>query len=255
MNRRAFLCHLTTLAAGHLLGLPALARALDLAAPAAAPRLALIIDDIGFSCRRLERFLGLELPLTFAVLPRLAHSAQAGVMIAHAGHEVLLHQPMQPIHRQFDPGPGALYVGDGPEHIRHVLSANIDSLPQAIGANNHMGSLFTGSQPEIRRALEVIRDSGLFFIDSLTSHRSEAFQTARRLQLPSSRRNVFLDNRPQVPYIMGQLKRLTALARQNGLAIGVGHPHEQTAEAIGRFAPRWRQAGVELVHCSRIVNC
>lgn len=252
MNRRAFLRHLAVLAAGPMLGLWPLRPALG--ASPAPPRIALIVDDIGYSVRRLERFLRLELPLTFAVLPRLVHSGTCAAAAARAGHQLLLHQPMQPMRPRFDPGPGALYVGDAPERLDRVLRGNIDSLPQAVGVNNHMGSLFTGSQPEIRQALEVIRDQDLFFIDSLTSHRSQAYQTACGLGMPCSRRNVFLDNRVEVPCILAQLERLTAVARRGGTALAIGHPHPETAEAIGRFAPRWKRQGIRLVHASDLLE-
>jgi len=254
MNRRVFLRRMAALAAVQILGLHPLARVLAAANPVGgqAPAIALIIDDIGFSRQRLDLFLALDLPLTFAVLPRLPLSAQAAATVAGAGHQVLLHQPMQPVHRHLDPGPGALLVGDSPQRIRRVMEANLDGLPQAIGVNNHMGSLFTGRQPEIQMALEVVRDSGLFFIDSLTSYRSQAYQTACRLNMAASRRDVFIDNRPEVPYILNQLKRLTVEALQTGLAVGVGHPHPQTAEAIGLFRARYRHHGVAMVHSSRI---
>lgn len=253
MNRRAFLRHLAVLTGFHLLGFPPFVRAMGYAAGTSAPRVALIIDDMGYSRARLERFLALELPMTFAILPCLSHSAHCARRAAANGHEVLLHQPMEPIQSRFDPGPGALFVGDGPERIRRILEANLDDLPEAVGVNNHMGSRFTSRQPEIHRALEVIGERGLFFVDSLTSCRSQAFQTACSLRIPSTRRSVFLDNTPQVPAIMDQLHRLTVLARQNGTAIGIGHPHLETAEAIARFAPSWRAKGVVLVPSSRMV--
>lgn len=250
MNRRAFLRRLTLLAVGPLFGGGVLTEAL--AAPAGPPRIALVIDDFGFSRRRLETFLRLDLPLTFAVLPRLRFSVACAAAARREGHDVLLHQPMQPICGRFDPGPGALYVGDSPERLHRVLKTNIEAVPQAVGVNNHMGSLFTGSQPEIRQALEVVRDHDLFFIDSLTSHRSQAFQTARELGMSCARRNVFLDNRPTVSEILGQLERLTAVARRNGTALGLGHPHRSTAEALARFVPRWRRSGVRLVYASAL---
>ncbi len=247
---------MATLAVGQFLAMQPLARALEApgASGAKTPQVVLIIDDIGYSLQRLNLFLGLDMPLTFAVLPRLPVSAKAAAAAARAGHQVLLHQPMQPLHRRLDPGPGALFAGDSPQRIRHVLETNLDELSLAIGVNNHMGSLFTSRGSDIQMALEVIRDSGLFFIDSLTSSHSKAYQTARRLNIPASRRNVFLDNRPEVPYILNQLKQLTASARRTGLAVGVGHPHPQTAEAIGRFRSIWRQHGIVAVHSSQIFD-
>jgi polysaccharide deacetylase 2 family uncharacterized protein YibQ len=256
MNRRRFLHRLASLAGGPLLALCPMARALAAASPCCtvAPRVALIIDDIGFSLQRLGLFLDLDLALTFAVLPRLRFSAAAAAAAQRSGHQVLLHQPMQPLNQGLDPGPGALFVGDPPHRIRRIMASNLDGLPQALGVNNHMGSLFTAHRPEIQAALEVVRDNGLFFIDSLTSSRSRAYQTACRLNMPASQRNVFLDNRPEVPYILNQLQRLTTLACRTGLAVGLGHPHPQTAEAIGRFKTYWRQHGIEPIHGSQIFD-
>lgn len=100
---------------------------------------------------------------------------------------------MQPHDSRVDPGPGALYEGDNPSRISEVIQENISEVLLAVGVSNHMGSLFTGCQREINETLHVIKDNDLFFIDSRTSHNSKAFNTARRLDIPTDRRNVFLD--------------------------------------------------------------
>ena len=107
------------------------------------PRIALIIDDIGFSLGRARQFLDLNVPITYAVLPKVVHSQHLASEIHDCGHEIMLHQPMEPYDHEVDPGPGALYVGDKSEKIMRVMAENISAIPFATGVNNQMGSRFT----------------------------------------------------------------------------------------------------------------
>ena len=74
MDRRKFLCRFALYFAGSLLGLNSFSRALASDNPFWRPKIALIIDDIGFSRSRLENFIEIDIPITFAVLPRLIKS-------------------------------------------------------------------------------------------------------------------------------------------------------------------------------------
>jgi polysaccharide deacetylase 2 family uncharacterized protein YibQ len=212
--------------------------------------IALIIDDIGYSRSRLRLFLGLDVPMTFSVLPRLPLSRDLAKEIAETGRELMLHQPMEPINPAKNPGPGALYVGDRPERIADILGTNLAEMPRATGVNNHMGSRFTASSPEIVQALDVVKRNELFFIDSMTSSRSIAFETARRMNLSSGRRSVFLDNRREAAAVTHQMHRLETLAIRWGHAVGIGHPFGQTAEGIRRYLQQRKSAVVRLVMVS-----
>jgi polysaccharide deacetylase 2 family uncharacterized protein YibQ len=217
------------------------------------PRLALIIDDIGHSRPAARQFLELGVPITFSVLPRLAHSYDLAREVHRLGHEVMLHQPMEPHHPYVDPGPGALYVGDSPETIIRITNENISSLPSAVGVNNHMGSRFTECPHEISNTLRVVGESNLFYIDSLTTSLSKAYETARRLHLPAARRDIFLDNVQTESHILSQLRRLERRARNRGQAIGIGHPFPETARAIARFLRHVKDPCVALVHVSSVM--
>lgn len=258
LDRRTFLVRAAGAICGSFLGLnlPSRSYAFSGHDRRHRPRacLALIIDDIGYSLAHARRFLQLDLPLTFSILPRLAYSYDLALEIRAKGHEVMLHQPMEPYNPRIDPGPGALYVGYEPVKIWRIMAENISEFPFSIGVNNHMGSRFTASQPEIKEALRVVKRKGLFFIDSLTSSHSRAFETARRLHMPSAARNLFLDNRARECAIVHQLYRLTKQARRTGRAIGIGHPHPATARAIGRFKGILAESGVSLVPVSRVVT-
>lgn len=259
MDRRRFLSSSLSFLAGSLLGLNGLSRAFassviseDFHHPRY--RIALIIDDIGYSYSRARQFLDMGLPITFSILPRLNKGRELAIEIHTRGHEIMLHQPMEPYNRQIDPGPGALYVGDALQRITHVMEENISNIPYAVGVNNHMGSRFTEYREGVSRALGVVEDNGLFFIDSLTSGGSVAYEIARKRHMVSGCRNVFLDNRPDEAYILSQLHTLLGCARRFGHAIGIGHPFPETAGAIARFMSTQKDFKGTLVRASKVLG-
>ncbi len=258
MDRRHFLVKGAIFLLGGLFGIKGFSKAFacgkDLHRGARRPRIALIIDDIGFSPCRAKQFLGLDIPITYSILPRLHYSRSLASEIHHAGHEIMLHQPMEPFNPEVDPGPGALYVGDGAERIVGVMEENISEIPFATGVNNHMGSRFTACRKEMRRALEVIKGKDLFFVDSLTSSRSKAYETARSLHMVTACRNIFLDTRLNENDISMQLRRLRRRAFQFGEAIGIGHPFPETARAVGRFVKSLEKSNIILAHVSDLLS-
>ena len=218
------------------------------------PAIALIIDDIGESIFRAEQFLALEVPITFSVLPWLTHSGELARLITGCGHELMLHQPMEPHNSRLDPGPGALRVGFEKDTITRIMEENLSSIPGTVGVNNHMGSKFTECPREVEDALNVVKRNELIFVDSRTSHRSLAYRTARMLHLEATSRNIFLDNRPDEDSVTVQLRKLERHALHYGTAVGIGHPFIHTARALARFLPDLARSGVSLVYISGILD-
>ena len=257
MNRRIFLKKSAFLLASSFVGLSSFSKAFAICEKenysSFQPLVAIIIDDIGYSIPRARDFLNLNIPVTFSVLPRLINSYNLAVEIHDKGHEIMLHQPMEPFNSHLDPGPGALFVRYKPQKISRIMEENISIAPYATGVNNHMGSRFTSCGREIIEALSVIRDKNLFFIDSLTSGRSVAYKTAKKLQMPTARRNIFLDNHVEDNYILRQLQKLQIHAKIYGHAIGIGHPFPETARAIRRFISNYKHPSVSFVHVSNIL--
>ena len=258
MDRRNFLFKSGSFLFGTLLGFNSFSNAFAFGESktkaSLQPRIALIIDDIGFSLSRAQKFLDLGIPITFSILPRLARSHDLALEIHDNGHEIMLHQPMEPYNPYLDPGPGALYVGYGSEKIVGIMEENISGIPFLVGVNNHMGSRLTECQREINETLEVIKKRRLFFVDSVTTSHSTAYKTAKRLNMFTAHRNIFLDNRLNEQAILFQLKRLKKIALKYGQAIGIGHPFPETARAIGRFARDLDDSGVSIVHASNVVH-
>jgi len=218
------------------------------------PRISLIIDDIGYSFTRTKRFLELGIPVTFAVLPKLYNTHDLAAEIHAKGHEIMLHQPMEPYNANLNPGPGALYVGYGTSRIVRIMEENLLDVPFAIGVNNHMGSKFTSCQKEIKEALRVVKERDLFFVDSLTSSRSKAYKTAKRLHLATACRNIFLDNNPSESGVLSQLFKLKRYAYAYGHAIGIGHPYMETAKAIKQFLRTFEKSDLCFVHISKLIH-
>ena len=257
MDRRNFLLKSTSFLVGSLFGLNAFSKALASEEPENSPsfqsRIALIIDDIGVAFCHARPFLELGIPMTFAVLPRLAKTHNLALQIHNQGHEIMLHQPMEPFQSDIDPGPGALYVGDGINRIVETMEENISRVPYAVGVNNHMGSRFTACQREMSEVLEVIKNKHLFFVDSLTTNRSKAYKTAKTLEVTTARRDIFLDHRLEESAILSQLHKLKRIAMKYGRAIGIGHPFPETARALKVFLSDNDPPDLSFVHMSRVM--
>jgi polysaccharide deacetylase 2 family uncharacterized protein YibQ len=220
------------------------------------PKIAFIIDDIGSSISRAKAFMSLKMPMTFAILPKLQYSNILAKEIYEKGHEVMLHQPMEPYAQDIDPGPGALYVSYKDDEIEEIIKENLAQIPQASGVNNHMGSRFTSCSNKVVEALKIIKQKNLFFVDSLTSSHSQAYKLARRLNMKSAPRNVFLDNSLELSDVRRQLSHLKQHALIHGEAIGIGHPHLSTLFALYDFKCELNRKGplFELVSVSDLIS-
>ncbi len=258
LSRRQFLVGCVAFQVGNILGTTKIFGGAALGADRVdlfeAPRISLIIDDLGWSLRWANIFLSLDLPMTFSVLPRLPQSVKIAEMVHRAGRQVMLHQPMEPFGSRHDPGPGAVYVKDAPERIERIVSENIESMDFIEGVNNHMGSRFTSNAGRMDYALGPVREKGLFFVDSVTSGRSVGYDRARSLRMPAARRHVFIDNMSDERSIIEQLAKLYRRGLEQGCAIGIGHPRPATALAIEKFAKQKPNFGACMVPVSDLTT-
>lgn len=207
----------------------------------AGPRLAIIIDDIGNTKRIAEQIIGLDLPLTFSLLPHTPHANHLASLAKARGHNLLLHLPMEPSDPKWSAGPGALLLSMSKAEIINTIDQNLETPYRVIGINNHMGSKFSEDPAAMRIFLNAIKGKGLFFIDSLTSVNSVGYTLAQDLGVKSAKRDVFLDNEQETTKIQAQIGRAIALAHIYGRAIAIGHPYPATLEALRAAEPRLRQ--------------
>ena len=82
---------------------------------------------------------------------------------------------------------------------------------------------------------------------------SKGYDMARAMGIQAAKRNVFIDNNLDKLSIETQLSKLLSMASRTGWAIGIGHPHEQTVEALEEFLHE-KSCLFELVPVSRILK-
>ncbi len=217
------------------------------------PRIAILVDDMGYTKKIGEQLLALDLPLSFSFLPGTPHLRELSRAAEKKGRQVLLHQPMEPKDAKYDTGPGLVRRSMADQEIRAVLTANLALLPMAAGVNNHMGSAFGEDPQKMTALLEELGSRGLFFLDSLTSSGSVGYDTARRLGVKTARRTLFLDNTKSKDAVLRELRRLVAIAEKTGTAVGLCHPHAATLDALREYRNEL-QRRVELVPVGDLVR-
>jgi polysaccharide deacetylase 2 family uncharacterized protein YibQ len=195
------------------------------------PKCAIIIDDMGYHNEIGRGLMNLPLNLTFSFLPHAPYTRELEEIAYKIDRTILLHLPLEPQASQWDPGPGALYLGDV-KNQSVVFERDLNMVPHATGVNNHMGSLYTEDRESMTSLLKLIAKKKLFFIDSYTSANSKGFKIARELGVDAARRNLFLDNILSVEEICRQVKELVAIAKKRGSAIGIAHPNAETLQAL-----------------------
>ncbi len=199
------------------------------------PKVAIIIDDMGYRKQSGEQLLALDLPLSFAFLPFAPYSADFAKKAHRLGRDVLLHLPQEAVDPKWNTGPGFLTTRMDARTLKRQLIKNISSVPHVIGINNHMGSRFSINKQSMRHLLLAVKDLNLFYLDSVTVSQSVGYAMAKELHIKTGRRNIFLDNVQEPDKIIRQLDNLVELAKKQGQAIGIGHPYPATVKALLRY--------------------
>jgi uncharacterized protein len=225
------------------------------ALPKSAPRLAIIIDDLGHDLPPLREILQLHYPLTLSVIPNLPDSAEAANEAHSQGDEVLLHLPMQAIEADAKAEPVELRVGMNSNQVDKILGAMLETVPHAAGVNNHQGSRATADPALMNELMAALQRRGLFFVDSRTTKETVAFDTAEKSGVRAAFRNAqFLDDTPTAAATLGQLDRAEADARRKGWAVTIGHPHAATIAVLREQLPQIEAKGIKLVFVSEVVK-
>ena len=186
-------------------------------------KLIFVFDDAGHNLEQLQYFLDLPFPCTIAVLPKLPNSRETARRIRAAGKELILHQPMQALDPNIDPGKGAVKPGMNREEIKKIVASNVEEIGPIAGMNNHEGSLITSDEKAMEAVLELCREKNIYFLDSRTSSKSVVPQAAKKLNMSIWERAVFLDNKRDKAYMKKQIIDGLEIASQRGEAIMIGH--------------------------------
>lgn len=217
------------------------------------PMIAVVIDDMGVDRRHSEKAVKLPPMVTLSYLPYSDGLAQQVDAARSAGHELILHLPMQPDRKTADPGPDHLGAGMTPLELHARLLRNLDSFAGYAGVNNHMGSQFTQSRDGLAVVMAELKARNLMFLDSRTSPRSLAEKVARDHGILTTRRDVFIDDDARPAAVEKSLAQIESVARRSGTAIAIGHPKDVTLAALEKWIPSLAGKGFDLVPLSQAV--
>jgi polysaccharide deacetylase 2 family uncharacterized protein YibQ len=219
-----------------------------------APRLAIILDDLGNDSDAARAVFAMPYPLTISILPNHVHSVEIAQQAQQRGDQVMLHLPMQSLAKEH-PEAQELHGGMSRADISRLVSQFLNEVPGVIGVNNHQGSASTADKKLMAELMPVLRDHKLFYVDSRTSAATVAYDTAQRFGVRAAFRNVpFLDDMEDVSAIRKQIEIAIAGAARKKDAIAIGHAHPSTLEALKETLPEAKSHGVKLVFASELVR-
>ncbi|MDD5218885.1 MAG: divergent polysaccharide deacetylase family protein [Candidatus Omnitrophica bacterium] len=217
------------------------------------PKIAIVIDDIGYTSRYQDLLENLGDQVTYAILPHLEFSQYFDDLSQRTGADVILHMPLEPL-GNIIPGPGLITASMDKDQIRETLELDLQSVPSHVGVNNHMGSRGTQDPKLMKVILSALNKKKLFFLDSVTSSQTVGPEVAEDVGIPVLRRDVFLDNIDSSDQIRRRLEELVLLAKQNGYAVGIGHYHFKTLDILNKEIPNIKNQGIEIVSLSDMIR-
>jgi uncharacterized protein len=216
-------------------------------------RLAIVIDDLGYARDQADALFRLPYPLTLSVLPNLPESGVIAEEGHRRGYQILLHLPTASTGGEKEE-PVELRPGMDLEAVRQTFTTMLESVPYAAGVNNHQGSLGTADGRLMSELMPLLRERGLFFVDSRTTAATVAEAAAHDAGVPTTSRNVFLDDEDSRDAIRKQLALAVLDAREKGSSLAIGHPHPETLKVLAETLPVIARQGVQLVFASDLVR-
>ena len=217
------------------------------AKPHGAPKLVIVVDDVGNDDHLKDLLWSFPHSVTLAVIPRLPYSEYFSKEGKKRKFEIILHQPMEPLQPINQKDATMIKVGMPDDEIEKILDQNLKSVSSAVGINNHMGSRATQDRKVMRAVLSELKKRRLFFLDSLTTSRSVGRDEAGLVGTPFLERTVFLDNELEPDYIHSQIEHLAQSARKNGAAIGICHYKWNTLTVLRDALSELKSQGFEIV--------
>ena len=215
----------------------------------------LVIDDFGYRNDNIsDGFLNLSIPITCAIIPGHTASKKFAEKAVSYGKEVIIHMPMES--ENYSPGEDEykLLTSMTSELLENKLIQAFESLPEAIGMNNHQGSKATSDSKTMTVLASVLKDRGKYFIDSRTSSLTIGEKTMISFGVPTARRNIFLDNNNDLDKIEEQMNKLANSAKKNGVAVGLGHARKNTLYVIEKVVPGLLDKGFVFQFASQVVK-
>ena len=216
-------------------------------------KIALVLDDWGYTLNNLKMLEEINAPVTIAVLPNLAYSRYISQRLSRLNFEIILHLPMEP-KEKMSLEKKTIKTTMSEEEILRIINDSLRSLDKVKGVSNHMGSKVTSNEKTLEIILRELKKRRLFFLDSYVTASSQVKKVAAKVGIKCARRDVFLDNSNDPAYILSQLQKLKKIAREKGYAIGIGHDRKNTLVVLKEEIPKIEKEGYRFVFVSELAN-
>jgi len=219
------------------------------------PRIAIVVDACGYDPTRDAEWLKFPEKITLAVIPFGPSSRRIAQSAHERGFGVLIHIPMEPEGSVFDQTESFRFRrGMSGEEMETLLGRMIKENPWATGASNHMGSAFTADAESMTKFVSLLKGSGLFLLDSMTTARSVAVRTALQAGIPVARRDVFLDADMEAEEMRLQWKKTIAIAKEKGAAVLICHGRKESLRTLLDLVPDLEAEGVRAVTLAELLS-
>lgn len=205
---------------------------------ATVPLFRLVIDDVGYNIDAVDVLLNASANITLAVLPNAPFRSVAVDRASRAGASVLLHMPMEAHDHAKNRERPMLLTSMRDSELSSILEKAIADLGPIQGVSNHMGSRFTESRRSLDPVMDVLYARQLHFLDSVTSPRTVAFQTARARGIPAAARDIFLDADHTPDGVRRAWSVALQIARLKGDTVAIYHPHPATVHTLADLLRR-----------------
>ena len=217
-------------------------------APNGGPKLAIIMDDISTNAQASE-LKKLSIKVTPSIFPPEKEHPKTAEL-AKEFSVYMVHLPLQALNYTNEKA-NTLRTGDSKEKISQRIKDIKNDFKGVKYINNHTGSGFTSDFKSTLALLDELKNSEIYFIDSLTTNKSTVLDASKKLGLKYAYRDVFLDNEQNVSKILKMINNAVAVAKKGGVAIAICHPYKSTFEAL-KIAQKDAFNGIELVYVDKI---
>lgn len=213
------------------------------------PKLVIIFDDVTTQYQ-INKIKDIGFTTTMSLMPPTKKHPDSAT-IANQLPFHMIHFPLEATAFNNEET-STLHVNDSYEKIEKRVAKIRKLYPNAIYTNNHTGSKFTSNEEAMDKLFRALKKYNFIFVDSRTTSKSVGKKMAKKYNMPYIARNVFLDNEQDFNYIQGQLKKAIAIAKKNGFAIAICHPHPATIKTLKES--KHLVDGLEMIHLNKLPN-
>lgn len=242
-----------------LLALSLSAQAAPESAPAAKPKIAIVIDDFGLNYKTTppdDEWMRIGWPMTYAVMPESPRTRKVAEAVKKTSHELIIHFPFDPFQKLDIAKEKA--TDEDIKKMSGLLVKALNQIPGPVGINNHQSYRATMNRPLMNEFMKLIADKNVYFLDSKVSERTVAYDEAKKAGLKAAKNYIFLEDKGHYndkPFCVKMLKVAAARAKKHGEAIAIGHHYYRaTLDCVTELGPELQKQGFELVHASALAR-